>query len=86
MIAAQCYITDCNHGMKLDQGPMRTQPMKIKSCRIGENCWIGTGVKVLAGSNIKEGSVLGAGCIIDGECDSDKIYIPYRETKSINRK
>ena len=78
MIAAQCYITDCNHGTH--QGsPMRVQPIRIKSTRIGSNCWISAGCKVLAGAVINDGTVLSAGTIITSEIPPESFIINNRD-------
>lgn len=38
---------------------------------IGDNVWIGTGVKVLKGANIVEGGIIGAGCIITRSVETE---------------
>ncbi len=78
MIAAQCYITDCNHGTH--QGKiMRLQSMRIKNTSIGENCWIGAGCKVLAGAIVHNGTVLSAGTIVTSEIEPESFIVNHRE-------
>lgn len=78
MIAAQCYITDCNHGMH--QGiPMRNQDMSVRITTIGNDVWLGCGVKVLAGTVIKDGAVIGAGTVVSGQVDNNSIFYSKRE-------
>lgn len=78
MIAAQCYITDCNHGTH--QGlPMRNQTIKTKKTGIGSNCWISAGCKVLAGALVNDGTVLAAGTIITSEIPPESFIINNRD-------
>lgn len=78
MIAAQCYIVDCNHGMHLD-AEMRDNPLSIHPIYIARNVWIGCGCKVLAGSSIESGAVIGAGTVINGTVDKNTICYTRRE-------
>ena len=81
MVAAQCYITDCNHGMNVLGGVMRKQKLSIHSCRIGENAWLGWGCKVLAGAEILNGAVIGAGTVVTGIVDENTIYVQERHCR-----
>lgn len=85
MIAAQCYITDCNHGMHLGKGTMRTQKLSVKKCKIHNDVWIGAGCKILAGSEIKGGGVIGAGTIVYGNIQNNVITHHNRELISKKR-
>lgn len=55
MIAAQCYIIDCNHGMHVGVC-MCEQPLSVHPTKIGEDVWLGCGCKILAGSEIFDGA------------------------------
>lgn len=80
LVAAQCYIIDSDHGLSRDK-KIQEQNMISKPIRIEEDCWLGAGVKVLKGSILKEGSVVGAGCVLNGitEPYSINVGIPYRK-------
>lgn len=65
MVAGQCYIVDCNHGMHLGE-PMRCQPMSLREIEVGKDCWFGAGCKVLPGADIPDGTVIGAGEVVRG--------------------
>lgn len=78
MIAAQCYIIDCNHGMHVGNY-MCGQPLSIHPTKIGEDIWLGCGCKILAGSGISDGAVIGAGTVISGKVEKNKIYFAKRE-------
>lgn len=72
MVAAQCYIIDLNHGMHLGQN-MREQKVSVRPTYIGSDVWVGCGCKILAGSNIADGAVIGAGTVICGEVEAKTI-------------
>ncbi|WP_127579948.1 acyltransferase [Paenibacillus koleovorans] len=80
LIAAQCYIIDSDHGISRDRR-IQEQKMINKPIVIEEDCWLGAGVKVLKGSTIKEGSVVGAGCIVNGATEpySINVGVPFRK-------
>lgn len=63
MIAAHCYIIDNNHGMLVNVNMME-QPDNIKAVVIGNDFWLGAGVKVLRGSVIGNGAVVGANAVV----------------------
>ena len=65
MVAGQCYIIDCNHGMHLGE-PMRQQPMSLKEIEVGRDCWIGAGCKLLPGATLPAGTVVGGGEVVRG--------------------
>lgn len=81
MFAGQCYIIDCNHGMKLGQKISR-QPISKGTVYIGENVWIGCGCAVLKNAIIDDGAVIGAGTVVSNETGKDRIL--YQERKYIS--
>src|SRR6185369_13586263 len=52
-IAAHCVIVPANHGIALDEGLIAEQPMSKRGIRIGNDVWLGAGVRVLAGSVVR---------------------------------
>lgn len=60
MIAANCYIIDCNHGTKLNGVPMLNQDLNAEQITIGSDCWICSNCVVGKGAYLPNGSVLGA--------------------------
>lgn len=78
MIAAQCYIIDCNHGMHMGKN-MREQPLSVHPTKIGEDVWLGCGCKILAGAEISDGAVIGAGTVISGKVEENTICFTKRE-------
>lgn len=85
MIAAQSYIIDCNHGM-MGGGYMCEQPLSLHPTKIGEDVWIGCGCKILAGSEILDGAVVGAGTVISGTVEKNTICFTKQEYCKQERK
>lgn len=84
MIAAHCYITDCNHGTH--QGDlMRLQPLRIKPVCIGKNVWIGCSCNILSGAKIGDGTVVGAGTVVTECLGKDSFVIPERRYTIVER-
>lgn len=69
LIAGYCYISDNNHSFDPLGLPYREQPANTKPTRIGAGVWLGQNVCILAGSDVGERSVIGAGSVVKG-------YIP----------
>lgn len=82
MVAGQCYIIDCNHGMHLGE-PMRRQPMSLKEIQVGKDCWIGAGCKLLPGADIPSGTVVGAGEVVRG--GFDPLTINWSKTTFVSK-
>lgn len=78
MIAAQCYIIDCNHGMHMGKN-MCEQPLSVHPTKIGKDVWLGCGCKILAGAEISDGAVIGAGTVISGKVEENTIWFTKRE-------
>lgn len=49
------------------------QSFKCKEVIIGNNCWIGSNVTILAGTVIGDNSVIGAGLVISGDIPSNSV-------------
>ena len=65
LIAANCYIIDSNHGIEKDE-LIRNQSAICKGkVIIGEDAWLGAGVKVLSGVHIGKGAVIGAQALVN---------------------
>lgn len=73
-IAAHCVIVPANHGIALDGGLIADQPLTKRGVRIGNDVWLGTGVRVLDGTVIGEGCVVAAGAVVRGELQPYGIY------------
>jgi acetyltransferase-like isoleucine patch superfamily enzyme len=82
-IAAHCVIVPANHGTALDDGPIAEQPLSKQGIRIGNDVWLGAGVRVLDGADIGDGCVVGAGAVVRGKLEPYGIYagVPVRLVK-----
>ena len=56
-------ITDNNHTTD-GNNLIKYQLSTIKSISIGQDCWIGSGAKILAGVTIGNGAVIGANSVV----------------------
>lgn len=73
-VAAQCYIIDHDHGMKVN-ALIRGQSNIVKSVEIGEDAWVAAGAKILKGSIIGDGAVIGASSVVKGEIPDNAIAV-----------
>jgi acetyltransferase-like isoleucine patch superfamily enzyme len=73
-IAAHCVLIPANHGIALDGGLIAEQPLTRRGIRIGNDVWLGAGVRVLDGAVIGNGCVVAAGAVVRGELEPYGIY------------
>lgn len=64
VISSFVLITDIDHDHKEINTPVLMQPLIIKQTEIGEFCFLGTGVKVMAGVKIGNNCVIGANAVV----------------------
>ena len=72
-------IYDHNHEYKDFEAPIYKQGYKIRCVTIGRGCWIGSNSIILPGSSIGERTIIGAGCIINGDIPSGVIVTSGRK-------
>jgi acetyltransferase-like isoleucine patch superfamily enzyme len=53
---------------------IKDQGIKNFKTSISSNVWIGSGSRILAGTNINEGSIIAAGAVVKGEVKKNSIY------------
>lgn len=84
LIATQCVIISANHNFDNMDMPIYEQGESRKKIIIEDNCWLGAGVKVLAGVTIGTGSVIGAGAVVTRDIPpySVCVGIPAKPIKS----
>lgn len=63
MIGPRLYVVDSQHGTSLNE-KMNLQLGTKKAVVIGNDCWIGANVTILAGVCISDGCVVGAGSVV----------------------
>jgi acetyltransferase-like isoleucine patch superfamily enzyme len=73
-IAAHCVLIPANHGFALGEGLIADQPLSKRGIRIGDDVWLGAGVRVLDGTTIGDGCVVAAGAVVRGHLETNGIY------------
>lgn len=66
-IAHNASILSFEHSFDVKNCPIKYQPLKLIKVSIGDNVWLGCGVRVLAGSLIKSNTVVGANSVVKNE-------------------
>lgn len=85
LIAAQSYIIDSDHNIKIDE-LIRNQGLKSEEVTIGNDVWIGAGAKILKGSKISNGAVIGAQSLVNGYLEEYSINVGIPASKISQRK
>lgn len=72
-----------NHKFDNLEIPIRLQGVTRKGIKIGKNCWIGSGVKILDGVTIGDGCIVAAGAVVNKDIPSYSIAggVPARVIK-----
>ena len=73
LVAMHSVILSSNHAVPAIDVILREQPDVIERTRIGRDCWLGAGVKVLAGVSIGDGCVVGAGSVVTRDLPANAI-------------
>jgi acetyltransferase-like isoleucine patch superfamily enzyme len=66
IISFDVMITDTEHEYENINLPISAQPLKVSKTYIGENCFIGSGVKIQAGTILGKHCVIGANSVVRG--------------------
>nr|WP_278003370.1 acyltransferase [Nodosilinea sp. TSF1-S3] len=64
LIASNTSLYANNHIFSSVDTPINQQGITVKGIEIEEDCWLGSGVKVVDGVTIGRGSVIGAGSVV----------------------
>lgn len=64
MIASHASLYAHNHVFVDRDTPIRLQGITCRGIEIGDDCWIGSGVRVVDGVKIGKGCVVGAGAVV----------------------
>jgi len=67
LISGDVFVTDTDHTFDLVNIPVFDQPDRIASTRIGDNCFIGIGARIQAGTTLGNGCVVGANSVVKGD-------------------
>lgn len=75
IIAHNCSFLSEDHGFDQLDIPIYYQKKVAVPIKVGENVWIGCGVKVLKGVTIGDGAVVGAGSVVTKDIPSNAIAV-----------
>lgn len=67
IIGDHVYICDFDHRTEDIHTPIKDQGLVKSPVRIGEDCWLGSGVTVLRGTDVGHGSVVAAHAVARGD-------------------
>ena len=67
VISFYVFITDSDHAYEQIDVPVMQQPLIVKKTIIGENCFIASGVKILAGTVLGKQCIVGSNSVVRGE-------------------
>lgn len=67
VISANVFITDMDHSYQTIGVPIMDQRNVISSVKISENCFLGVGVVILAGTKLGVQCIVGANSVVRGE-------------------
>lgn len=59
-------ITDIDHGHNVLNVNFANQPLSVSETYIGDNCFIGAGAKILAGTRLGDNCIVGANAVVRG--------------------
>ena len=67
IISFDVFITDNDHAYEQIDVPVMQQPLIVQKTIIGENCFIASGVKILAGTVLGKQCIVGSNSVVRGE-------------------
>ncbi len=75
LIATQCMLVSANHNFDDMDKLISEQGETREKIIIEDNCWLGAGVKVLAGVTIHSGSIIGAGTVVTKDVPMNSVVV-----------
>lgn len=75
LIASHASLYAHNYNFKRTDKLIREQGYNHQGITIGNNCWLGSGVRILDGVTIGEGSIIGAGAVVTKEIPLNSIAV-----------
>lgn len=84
MIAAHCLVVPANHGIDPNGTPIHSQPLSKKGIRMGNDIWVGGGVRIMDGVVIGDGAVIAAGAVVTNDVTPNMIFggVPAKPIRS----
>ena len=86
VISFDVFITDNDHAYEQIGVPVMKQPLIVQQTIIGENCFIASGVKILAGTVLGKQCIVGSNSVVRGEFPDYCVIVgaPARMVKRYN--
>jgi len=86
LLAENIFIADSDHSFDISDVPYHSQPLTISETYIGDNCFLGYGAVILAGTHLGSNCVVGAYSVLRGEYPENSMIVgsPARVIKKFN--
>ncbi|WP_110061626.1 acyltransferase [Chromohalobacter israelensis] len=86
LISGDVFVTDIDHTFEKVNMPVFDQPDKVSPTRIGENCFLGIGARIQAGTILGDGCIVGANAVVRGIFPPHSVLVgaPARVVKRYN--
>lgn len=84
-IAHNCSLVSFEHTWNHKNKPIKYNPTMNKEITIGNDVWIGCGVRILSGAVIEDRVIIAAGAVVKGTLEAGYLYggIPARKLKKL---
>lgn len=84
-IAHNCSLISFEHGWDDINIPIKYNPTKLNKITIGNDVWLGCGVRILSGTVIEDRVIVAAGAVVKGYLQSGYIYggVPAKRLKKL---
>ena len=84
LISGSVMVTDLDHEYSDVKKPVREQPMIYARTDVGENCFIGIGARIQAGTVLGDGCIVGANSVVRGHFPPHSVIVgaPARVVKA----
>jgi acetyltransferase-like isoleucine patch superfamily enzyme len=84
-IANSCSIISFEHGWGQPFTPIKYNTVTYNPVSIGDDVWVGAGVRILSGTRIESRVIVAAGAVVKGRLESGWIYagVPAKKVKRI---
>lgn len=73
IFGSNCHVYDHNHRFSDEEESIKSQGYTVAETKIGNHCWLGTGVIVLKGVTIGDNCVIGAGVVVDKDVEAGSV-------------